>query len=110
MIREFRAQFSLCPRNTIPTRLIVNKWIKNFRETTSAVKKKSPRQPAMVRTLENQDHMRDAILTRPTYLGRKQAQAFGISRRSFHRMVMEMHFHSYKIVQYAMTVRCEIAE
>lgn len=97
-IREFRAQFSLRPRDTIPTHLTINRWVKNFRDTHSVSKNKPPGQPASVRTPKNQDRRRDVILTSPTRSGRKQAQVLEISRRSFRRMVPEMHFHPYKMI------------
>ncbi len=51
-----------------------------------------------LRMATNRDHVWDAVLTSPIRSGKKHAQSFVISRRSFQRMVSDMHFHPYKLV------------
>jgi len=80
-IREFRAKFNLNPRDPVPLRNTVKLWIQNFRETASAIKKKPPGLPRMVRTAENEKRVCDALLRSPRRSAGKHAQAMGMSRR-----------------------------
>ncbi len=81
-ISELCAQFSLCSHDVVPTRSTVKRWIENFLEIASASKKKSLGEPAMVKMPENQDRGRDAVLTSPTFLGRRHAPSLWEFRRN----------------------------
>ncbi|EFN62518.1 hypothetical protein EAG_03659, partial [Camponotus floridanus] len=81
-----------------PSRNSVNLWVKNFRQTATATKQKPPGQPRTVRTPENETRVRTSLQRSPRRSAGKHAQALGMSRRSFSRMLKAMNFHPYKIL------------
>ncbi|XP_039308736.1 uncharacterized protein LOC120358463 [Solenopsis invicta] len=97
-IRDFRIEYSLRPRDPVPSRNSVNLWVKNFRQTATATKQKPPGQPRTVRTPENETRVRTSLQRSPRRSAGKHAQALGMSRRSFSRMLKAMNFHPYKIL------------
>ncbi|XP_011174380.3 uncharacterized protein LOC105206592 isoform X2 [Solenopsis invicta] len=97
-IRDFRIEYSLRPRDPIPSRNSVNLWVKNFRQTATATKQKPPGQPRTVRTPENETRVRTSLQRSPRRSAGKHAQALGMSRRSFSRMLKAINFHPYKIL------------
>lgn len=68
-------------------------------DTTSALKKKPPGLSQSVRTFENNERVRGALLNSPKLSGVKHALAFNIFGRSFRRVVKDIAFHPYKLVQ-----------
>ncbi len=98
VIREFRKKYELNPRDPVPSRNTVKLWVKNFRETARADKKKPSGRPVTVRTPENVNRVRSALQTSPRRSAVKHSQALKISRRSFSRMLKAMYFHPYKIL------------
>lgn len=97
-IRDFRIEYSLRPRDPVPSRNSVNLWVKNFRQTATATKQKPPGQPRTVRTPENETRVRTSLQRSPRRSAGKHAQALGMSRRSLSRMLKAMNFHPYKIL------------
>ncbi len=97
-IRAFRKKFALNPRDPVPSRNTLNLWVRNFRETASAGKKKPPGLARSVRTPENAARVQNALVTSPTRSARKQASSLGVSRTSFRRILRDLSFHPYKIL------------
>ncbi len=97
-IHLFCAECKLRPRTPVPSRNSLKMWVQNFHTTASAQKKKLPGCGRIVRTLENANRVREALLTSPTRSGHKHAAALGLSSRTFRRIVKDISFHPYKIV------------
>jgi len=63
------------------------------------MKRKPPGLPHSVRTPENVDTVRRAVLASPRRSARRQALALGMSHHSLHRILHdELKFHPYKIM------------
>ncbi len=89
-IRLFRAP--------VPSRNLLKTRVQNFRTTASVQKKKTPGRGRIVRTLENANCAREALLTSFTCSGYKHAAALDVSSRTFRRIVKDFSFHPYKLV------------
>ena len=61
------------------------------------MKKNSLGRPVSVRTSGTVEGVREAVTASPTRSARQQSQALGISRRSLHRILEDLHFHPYKL-------------
>lgn len=97
--RAFRQHFDIHQNDSVPSRNTILLWVRNFRETACATKKKPPGKQRTVRTPENVERVRHAVLRSPRRSAVKQASALGISDRSVRRILhMDLHFHPYKIV------------
>ncbi|KAJ4437439.1 hypothetical protein ANN_17583 [Periplaneta americana] len=97
--RAFRQHFDIHQNDSVPSSNTIFLWVRNFRETACATKKKPPGKQRTVRTPENVERVRHAVLRSPRRSAVKQASAVGISDRSVRRILhMDLHFHPYKIV------------
>src|SRR5436190_6449323 len=63
--RLFRRHFNVGRHGHIPCRNTILKWVENFRSTASASKRKPPGSVRTVRTPENIERVRDAMLRSP---------------------------------------------
>lgn len=95
--RKFRVHFHISAHGKIPSSRAIRMWVKNFRETGSALKKKPGGSVRRVRTSENTESVRQAIQHSPRRSARQHAQALGLSRTSLTRILHELNFHPYKI-------------
>lgn len=97
--RLFRQYFRVGRRGAVPDRNTVLRWVAAFRSTGSVMKKKPPGLPRSVRTPENVDRVRTAVVTSPRRSTTRHAVALGMSRRSLHRILHDdLKFHPYKIM------------
>ena len=94
--RLFRRTFNVERRDAIPDRNTILRWVEAFR---SVMKRKPLGLLLSVRTPENVDTVRRAVLASPRRSARLQALALGMSRRSLYRILHdELKFHPYKIM------------
>lgn len=95
--RAFRNHFNI-PRNvSVPSAHAIKTWVVNFEETGSTLKKRTGR-VKNIRTPENVDRVRTAMLRSPTRSARRHAISLDISDRSVRRILHnDLHYHPYKI-------------
>ena len=80
-------------------RKIILLWIRNFRQTSSVLKRKSPGRPRCVQTPETITTVRHAVTTSPQRSAAKHAFALGVSDHSVRRILhLDLKFHPYKIM------------
>jgi len=98
-VRDFRKHFAYYSGKPVFSEKTLRVWVKNFRETGSVCKKKSPGPVRRVRTSPVVARVRKAILKSPTRSARMQARNLNLSeptvRRILHR---DLNFHPYKIL------------
>lgn len=95
--REFRNHFNIPRNHSVPSAHAIKTWIANFEETGSTMKKRTGSVKS-VRTPENIDRVRTAVLRSPTRSARRQAISLGISNRSVRRILHnDLNHHPYKI-------------
>ncbi|KAK9680262.1 hypothetical protein QE152_g39225 [Popillia japonica] len=70
-------------RGAVPDRNTVLRWVAAFRSTGSVMKTKPPGFPRSVRTTENVDRVRTAVLASPKRSARRQAVALGDDQRDW---------------------------
>jgi transposase len=87
--RRFRVRFNVGRHGKVPSRNTILLWIANFRSTGSALKKKPPGGARTVRTPENVEIVRRAVLASPHRSAAKHAIALGISDRTVRRILNE---------------------
>lgn len=96
--RQFRRHFNVGVKGRIPSRNTINLWIENFRSSGSTLKRKPTGRPRSIRTPDNIERVRQAVLTSPHRPARRHATALHMSDRSVRRILhQELHFHPYKI-------------
>lgn len=96
--RELRRRFNIGRNGKVPTRQTILNWVENFRLTASALPKKNSGRPRTVRTPENVERVRTAILQSPQRSARRHSVALHMSDRSVRRMLhMDLHFHPFKM-------------
>ena len=93
--RQFRTHFGV---GRVPNRKTILLWIRNFRQTSSALKRKSPGTLQSVRTPETIAAVRHAVTTSQRSAA-KHALALGISDQSVRRILhLDLKFNPYKIM------------
>ena len=97
--RQFRTHFGVGRHGRVPNRKTILLWICNFRQTSSALKRKSPGRPSSVQIPETITTVRHAVTTSPQRSAAKHALALGVSDHSVRRILhLYLKFHSYKIM------------
>lgn len=95
--RQFRREYNIPRRGRIPSRNTILRWVTNFRDHGS-VKNEFVGSVKTVRTPENVERVRQAVIRSPVRSARRQALALNITRRSLGRILHEdLRFHPYKI-------------
>jgi len=96
--RLFRRHFNIPRHGRVSCRNTLKEWAQNFRENASALKRKPRGRIPMVRTPENVDKVRVAIVKSPRRLVRRHSDAAGLSDRGVRRILLkDLNFHPYKI-------------
>lgn len=96
--RKFRRHFNVTRGGPVPSRNTIKLWVDTFRSTGSTAKGRPTGRPRSVRTPDNVERVRQAVLTSPHRPARRQAAALGMSDRSIRRILhSDLHFHPYKI-------------
>jgi transposase len=94
-----RKHFRLGRNATVPDRKTILVWVANFRATGSALKKKSPGRPCSVRSPQNIQAVRQAIMQSPWRSAQKHAATMGMPERSVRRILhADLKFHPYKMM------------
>ena len=97
--RAFRVHFKLGRYDPVPARNTILVWVKNFRDTGYALKRKSTGRPRTARTPENVAVVRASVQQSPHRSTCKRAQALGFSDSSLRRILHnDFHMHPYKIM------------
>ena len=73
--RIFRRHFNIHRNDSVPSRNTVLLWVRNFRETASAAKRKRPERELSLRTPENIEQLRQAFVRSPPLAGMCWQQA-----------------------------------
>lgn len=96
--REFHRRFNVHRNDSVPARDTILRWVNNLRTGGSIMKKKPPGPQRTVRTPENIEKVRQAMLERPDRSARKHSAALQINWRTLRRILHEdLHFHPYKL-------------
>ena len=97
--RQFRTHFGVSWHGRVPNRKTILLWIRSFRQTSSALKRKFPGRPRSVQTPETITTARHAVTTSPQRSAAKHALALGVSDLSVRRILyLDLKFHPYKIM------------
>ena len=95
----FRQHFNIHRNDSVPAHNTIKFCITNFRQTACATKKKPEGRPCSVRTPENVEQVRCAIMNSPQRSTRKLASALRMTDRTVRRILHhDLHFHLYKLV------------
>ena len=95
----FHQHFNIHRNDTVPSHNTVLLWVRNFRETASAAKRKPPERQPSLRTPENIEHVRQAFVRSPWRSASRNAVAFRMSDRTVRRILhKDLNYHPYKIV------------
>ena len=95
---QIHTHFGIGQHGRVPHRKTILLWVCNFRQTSSALKRKSPGRPRSIRTPET-IAVRYAVTTSPQRFTAKHALALGVSDRSVWRILhLDLKFHLYKIM------------
>ena len=96
--RLFRRHFNIPGNGRVPCRNTIKEWVQNFRENALALKREPRGRIPTVRTPENIDKLRMAIVKSPRRSVRRHSAAIGLSDRSVRRILHKnLNFHPYKI-------------
>ena len=97
--RSFRRHFSLSRHDPAPTGKTIHQWVSNFRQTSSALKGKSPGRPRTSTGSESVAAVAASIRQSPRRSLRKHASALHMSYSSVRRILhRSLHMHPYKIM------------
>jgi len=97
--RLFRRHFNIPRHGRVPCRNTIKEWVQNFQENVSALKRNTRGRIPMVRTPENVDKVRMAIVKSSRCSVRRHSTAIGLSDRSVQRILhKDLNFHPYKTV------------
>ena len=98
-LRNFRTHFHLSRHDPVPDRKSILLWVKNFRDTGSALKRKPFGRPRSVRTPENIQIVRESVMRSPRRSAHKHSAALSLSLRSVRRILhLDLKFHPYKLM------------
>ena len=96
--RSFRRQFSLNRHDPVPTGKTIHRWVSNFRQTLSALNRRSGR-PRTRTAQENVTAVADSIEESLRRSIQKHAFALHMYATSVHRILhSSLHMHPYKIM------------
>jgi transposase len=85
--RLFRRHFNVHRNDSVPSRNTVLLWVRNFRETASAAKRKPPGREPSLKTPENIDRVRQAFVRTPRRSASINAVAVRMSDRTVRRIL-----------------------
>ena len=97
--RQFRTHFGVGWHGRVPNRKTILLWLRNFRQTSSTLKQKSPGRTRSIQTPETITTVRHAVTTSPQHSAAKHALALGVSDPSERRILhLDLKFHPYKMM------------
>lgn len=96
--REFRCHFNLGRHDRVPSAHAIKTWIRNFEETGSAMKKKPRGRVRTVRTPDNIQAVREAVIRSPHRSIRRHSASLQVHSSSVRRiLVQDLKCHPYKL-------------
>lgn len=96
--REFRRHFNIHRNEAVPTRNTILRWVNALRTRGTLMNRRPVGAPRTVRTPENVERVRQALVRSPSRSARRHSTELGISNRSVRRILHgELHFHPYKL-------------
>ena len=105
---QFHTHFGIGWHGRVPNRKTILLWICNFRQTSSALKRKSPGRAHSVQTPETITTVRRAVTTSPQRSAAKHAFTLGVSDHSVWRILhLNLKFHPYKIMMVQELQECD---
>jgi hypothetical protein len=97
--RIFHWQFNIHQDDSVPSRNTVLLWVRNFRETASATKRKPPGREPLLTTPVNIKQVHQAFVRSPRQSVSRNAIALRMSDHTVRRILREdLNFHPYKMV------------
>jgi transposase-like protein len=97
--RLCRTYFNVPRRGYVPCRNTIKAWVQNFRQSASALTRKPRGRIPRVRTAENVEKLRAAIVKGPRCSARRHSASVGLPDRSVPIILhKDLNFHPYKIV------------
>ena len=97
--RAFRRRFNIPRNNAVPQANTIRSWVRQLEATGSTLRRGTHGRRRSIRTPENVERVRAAIIQSPRRSARRHAVALGISSRSLRRILhMDLHFHPYKMM------------
>ena len=87
--RIFRRHFDIRRNYSVPSRNTVLLWVRNFRETASAAKRKRPGREPSLSTSENIERLPHAFVRNPRRSASRNAIALRMSDRTVSRILHE---------------------
>lgn len=97
--RAFRRHFNIPRNDSVPQANTIRSWVRQLEETGSTLRMDRHGRNRSIRTPENVERVRAAVLRSPHRSAQRHALALGISDRSVRRMLhMDLNFHPYKIM------------
>ena len=97
--RIFLRHFNIHRNDRVPSRNTVLLWVRNFRETASAVKRKPPGRKPSIGTPENIERVHQAFVRSPRRSASRNAIALRMSDLTVRRILHEdLNFYPYKMV------------
>ena len=106
--RQIRTHFGVGRHGRVTNRKAILLWIRNFQQTSSALKRKSPGRPRNVQTPETITTVSHAVTTSPQLSAAKHALALGVSDHSVQRILhLDLKFHPYKIMMVQELQECD---
>jgi len=95
--RLFHRHFNIPCHGHVPCCNTIKEWVQNFRKNALALKRKPRGRIPVVRTPENVDKVRMAIVNSPRRSVRRHSAAIGLSDRSVWRILhKDLNFHHTK--------------
>ena len=95
----FHRHFNFHQNDSVPSQNTVLLWVRNFRETVSAAKRKPPGREPSLRTPENIERVRQAFVRSPRQSANRNAIALRMSDCTVRRILHEdLNFQLYKMV------------
>jgi len=97
----FRAHFNIHWNNSVPSCNTVLLWVRNFRETASAAKRKPPGRQPSLRTPENIEQVCQAFVSNPRWPASRNAIVLRMSDHTVRQILDEdLNFNPYKMVMF----------
>ena len=97
--RAFRRRFNIPRNNAVPQANTIRSWVRQLEATGSTLRRDTHGRRRSIRTPENVERVRAAVIQSPRRSARRHAVALGISSRSLRRILhMDLHFHPYKMM------------
>jgi hypothetical protein len=94
----FRRRFSIHRNVSVPSKITINSWVLNFRETASAIRKRPLGRPRTLRTPENVNRVWAAVLQSLWRSARRQSVALQLPNTTVHHILhKDLSFHPFKV-------------